>query len=252
MSRSPESARLAEFPDPSLSRIAPNGTAALPWRQRPKVLVLRDPMSGFLHFVGALLSVAALALLVTRASLRATPWHIVSYAIFGAGMIGLYTASTVYHWFENPAAPSKRLRVFDHVMIYILIAATYTPICLVPLRGPWGWSLFGVVWGLALAGTALELLRRDIPRWIGAAIYIAMGWTCVVAFVPILRTMQSGAVTWMLIGGACYTVGGVIYALRRPNLIKDVFSHHEIFHLLCMAGSFSFFWVMYAYVIRLN
>ncbi len=222
------------------------------WRHQPKMLILRDPMSGFLHFVAALLSVLALVILVTRAAFLSKPWHIVSYAIFGAGMIGLYTASTLCHWFQDPDKPSRILEKLDHIMIFVLIAGTYTPICLVPLRGPWGWTLFGIVWGLALIGTVLKLVRFDLPDWVNAAIYIAMGWVVLVAVVPLVETLQPGALLWLLIGAVCYTVGGILFAMRRPNLIKDVFSHHEIFHLLCMAGSFAFFWVMYDYVIQFD
>lgn len=220
-------------------------------RHAPKVLILRDPASGFLHFIGAMLSVAALALLVTRAALEGSAWHVVSYAVFGTGMILLYCASTACHWFQSPESPSRWLEKLDHVMIYVLIASTYTPVCLVPLRGPWGWSIFGAIWGLAVLGSALKLIRFETPAWSTSAIYIAMGWLVVVAAVPMYRALPGGALVWLLIGGGCYTLGGIIYALRWPRLVKDVFSHHEIFHLLVLAGSFSFFWVMYDYVILL-
>lgn len=222
------------------------------WRHRPKTLRLRDPMSGFLHFVAALLSVAALVLLIARATAQGTAWHVVSYAVFGAGMVLLYSASTLCHWFQDPDKPSRALERFDHAMIFVLIAATYTPICLVPLRGPWGFSLFGVVWGLAVLGIGLSLSRRMIPAWANAVVYIAMGWVFLVAVVPVVRSLPAPALTWMFIGGGAYTLGGVLFALRRPRLVKDVFSHHELFHILCMVGSFAFFWVMFAHVITLG
>lgn len=222
------------------------------WRHRPKTLMLRDPMSGFLHFVAALLSVPALVILITRAANPAKPWHLVSFAVFGAGMIGLYTASTLCHWFQDPDKPSRTLEKLDHIMIFMLIAGTYTPICLVPLRGPWGWSLFGVIWGLAVLGTLLKLVRFHLPARVNSAIYMAMGWVVLVAIVPVVETMQTGALVWIFIGAGCYTVGGVIFALKRPRIVKDVFSHHEIFHLLCMAGSFAFFRVMYDYVMQFD
>lgn len=221
-------------------------------RHRPKQLVLRDPASGFLHFIGAILSVAALVLLITRAAIDGTVWHVVSYTIFGCGMILLYSASTACHWFQSPDCPHQWLEKLDHVMIYVLIASTYTPVCLVVLRGPWGWSIFGVIWGLTIFGSILKLIKFSTPAWISSALYIAMGWIVVIAAVPMAKALPTMALVWLLIGGGCYTLGGIIFALRRPRLIKDVFSHHEIFHLLVMAGSFSFFWVMYDYVIFIN
>lgn len=221
-------------------------------RHCPKQLVLRDPASGFLHFIGVILSIAALALLVTRAVYEGTAWHVISYAVFGTGMILLYSASTVCHWFQSPDCPNKWLEKLDHVMIYVLIASTYTPVCLVVLRGPWGWSIFGVIWGLAIIGSVLKLIKFESPAWISSAIYIAMGWIVIIAAVPMSKALPTDALIWLLIGGGCYTLGGIIFALRWPKLIKDVFSHHEIFHLLVMAGSFSFFWVMYDYVIMIG
>ncbi len=223
-----------------------------PPRHRPKLLILRDPASGFIHFIGAILSIAALPLLISRAAQLGTTWHVVSYAVFGIGMIGLYCSSTACHWFQNPQCPSKWLEKIDHIMIYILIAATYTPVCLVPLRGPWGWSILGVIWVLALLGSILKLIHFEAPAWTSAALYIAMGWVVVVAAVPMSKALPTGALVWMLIGGGCYTLGGIIFALRWPRLVKDVFSHHEIFHLLVLAGSFSFFWAMYAYVVHIG
>jgi hemolysin III len=221
-------------------------------RHEPKVLVLRDPASGFLHFVGALLSVAALVLLVCRAALEGTAWHVVSYAIFGSGMILLYVASTACHWFQPPDKPAHWLEKLDHVMIYVLIAATYTPVCLVVLRGPWGWSIFGAVWGLAVLGAVLKFVRFRMPVWLNAGLYVALGWVAAVAAVPLARALPTSALVWMLIGGACYTVGAVVFALRWPRIVKDVFSHHEIFHILVLGGSFCFFWTMYAHVIAIG
>ncbi len=232
-----------------MSEYCSNNSTAL--RHRPKILLLRDPASGFLHFIGALLSVAALALLVTKAAQQGSAWHVVSYAIFGTGMILLYCASTACHWFQAPDSKSKWLEKIDHIMIYVFIAATYTPICLVPLRGSWGWSIFGAIWGLAILGAALKLIKFEAPAWTSALIYIAMGWLVIIAIVPMQAVLPTGALVWMFIGGGCYTIGAVIFALRWPRIVKDIFSHHEIFHTLVLAGSFSFFWVMYIYIVQL-
>ncbi|MBU1249210.1 MAG: hemolysin III family protein, partial [Proteobacteria bacterium] len=192
-------------------------------RHQPKQLLLRDPASGFIHFIGAILSIAALALLVVRAAQEGSAWHVVSCAIFGVGMIGLYATSTACHWFQSPDCPSQWLEKLDHIMIYVLIAATYTPVCLVPLRGPWGWSILGTIWGLAILGSVLKLKRFGSPPWISSALYIAMGWLVLVAAVPMVQIMPTGGLVWMLAGGTCYTIGGIIFALGWPKLIKDVF-----------------------------
>lgn len=224
----------------------------LSWRKQPKTLKLHDPASGFIHFVGALLSVAALVLLVTTAGLLGKPWHIVSFAISGAGMIGLYSASTICHWFQKPDCPKQWMEKLDHCMIYLLIASTYTPICLIPLRGPAGWSLFGIVWGFGLLGMVLKVFFFHTPDWITSSIYIIMGWSWLLLVRTVTDSLTGDALVWLYIGGGLYTLAGIVYALRAPEIIKDVFSHHEIFHLLIIAGSFSFFWLMYAHLMPMN
>jgi len=209
---------------------------------------LREPVSGLTHLAGALLSVAGLAVLVNSAALQGTAWRVGSFAAFGTSLILLYTASALYHLLPLSERGTRALRRVDHMMIFVLIAGTYTPFCLVPLRGPWGWSLFGAVWGLAVAGLFLALFWIDAPRWITTAVYLAMGWAVVVAVFPLLRTVPSGGLAWMLAGGLFYSGGAVIYALKRPNPLPGVFGFHEIWHLFVMAGSFSHFWAILRYV----
>lgn len=208
----------------------------------------KDPMSGLTHFVGALLAIAGLVVLVVKASLLGKPWHIVSYSIFGAGMILLYTASTLYHWIPVNGKAERALQKMDHIMIYVLIAATYTPVCLIPLRGGWGWSLFGVAWGIATVGILLKIFWNDAPRWFSPVIYVLIGWTVIIGIVPLVQTLQPGAVAWLFAGGISYTVGVVIFATNRPRLIPAIFGAHELFHVLVMFGTFSHFWVMYRYI----
>ena len=209
-------------------------------------MTLREPVNGLTHCVGALLAVVGLVLLVARASSPPQPWHIVGFAVFGAGMILLYTASTLYHWLPLSEAGTRLWRRIDHSMIFVYIAASYTPICLVPLRGAWGWSLFGVVWGLAVAGLFIKIFWLEAPRWLSPGLYVGMGWIAVVAFYPLLRTMPAAAVLWLVGGGVFYTIGAAIYALKRPN--GRFLGFHEIFHLFVIAGSMCHFWVMYRYV----
>jgi hemolysin III len=210
---------------------------------------LKDPISGLTHLAGALLSVVALVLLIYFAVHYGTAWHVVAFAIFGASLILLYTASSLYHLLLLSERGTKILRRLDHIMIFLLIAGTYTPICLIPLRGGWGYSLLVSVWVLAVAGVALKLLWLQAPRWLSTGIYLLMGWLIVIAFWPLIQTVPPGGVAWMVTGGLFYTAGAAIYGLKRPNILPGVFGFHEIFHLLVMAGSFSHFWLMLRYIL---
>ena len=211
------------------------------------------PWSAITHGAGALLAALGTALLLLRCiTMGLSPWHTVSFLIYGLSMVGLYTASTLYHCLNVSVKGRIALRKYDHTSIYFLIAGTYTPVGLVALGvwGAWGWGLFGVIWGLALAGTVLTLLWISAPRWLTAGIYIAMGWLCVLAFVPIFHALPRAGFDWLLAGGIIYTIGGVIYALKVPlfNSRHKNFGSHEIFHIFVMLGSACHFIVMYFFV----
>ncbi|WP_319471013.1 hemolysin III family protein [uncultured Pseudodesulfovibrio sp.] len=209
---------------------------------------LRDPVSGLTHCIAAALAVFATVLLILRSVSPVMPWHIVTFSIFGGGMILLYTASTLYHWLPLSDKGILVLRRVDHSMIFFYIAATYTPICLIPLRGPWGWSIFGVIWGLALAGIVLKVFWMTAPRWLSTAIYLAMGWLVLVGIYPLTQNMSLAAFLWLLGGGVVYSIGAVVYALKWPDPFPKVFGFHEIFHIFVIGGSFCHFVVMYWYV----
>jgi len=209
---------------------------------------LKDPMSGLTHSIGAILSIVALVLLILKAVNPVDPWKIVSFSIFGTGLFLLYTASTLYHWIPVSDRAESILKRFDHIMIYVLIASTYTPICLIPLRGPWGWSLFGVVWGLAVFGILWKLFQFKFSNWFSTVYYVFMGWLCIIAIWPLFTHLQMGALIWLFIGGIFYSGGVVFYALDRRKSPLKGFGFHEIWHIMVMAGSFSHFWVMYKYV----
>jgi hemolysin III len=213
---------------------------------------LKEPVSGLTHLAGALLSAAGLVLLVDMAAAQATTWHVVSFSVYGSSMILLYTTSALYHLLPLSAKGTRMFRTLDHIMIYMLIAGTYTPICLVPLRGAWGWSIFGVVWGLALGGIFFKLFWLEAPRWISTGLYLLMGWTCLAAVYPMVMSIPGGGLFWLVLGGLFYTVGGVIYGLKRPDPFPGVFGFHEIFHLLVLAGSFCHFWMMLRYILYLS
>jgi hemolysin III len=202
---------------------------------------LKDPASALTHFLGALLSAVGLGVLTHRAVVAGTVWHLVSFPIFGMGLLLLYTASTLYHSLRLPPGPTSVLRKVDHIMVFVLIASTYTPFCLVPLHGPWGWSLFGTVWGLAAAGAVLKLLWIGAPRWLSVGFYLAMGWLVIVAAYPLVQAVTPAGLAWLAVGGALYTVGAVCYATKWPSPWPGRFDFHDIWHLFVMGGSLSHF-----------
>lgn len=208
----------------------------------------REPMNGFTHFIGILFGIAALVLLLTRKSLPFTTAHAVSFSIFGSAMILLYTFSTLYHWLNVKDGTLEILRKIDHIMIFIFIAATYTPICLVTLGGGWGWSMFGTVWGLTIAGFVLKIFWLNAPRWLYTAIYLMMGWVIVIGIWPLVQSLALGGLMWLLAGGVSYSIGAVIYGTKKPNPWPGFFGFHEIFHLFVLTGSICHFFLMYLYV----
>ncbi|HWI65279.1 MAG TPA: hemolysin III family protein [Symbiobacteriaceae bacterium] len=204
---------------------------------------MKDPVSALTHWLGAALSVVGLVVLLTGIGGGGTVWQTVSFAIFGASLIMLYTASAVYHTVPDAVAGRAALvlRKLDHIMIYVLIAGTYTPFCLVPLRGVWGWSLFGAIWGCAVAGFIMKLVWMSAPRWLYTGTYVVMGWLVVVATYPLLQSVSPAGLLWLLAGGLFYTVGAVLYATKWPKLWPGVFGFHEVWHLFVMAGSLCHF-----------
>ena len=203
------------------------------------------PWSAITHGVGAALAVLGTAVLLTCTALAGGgAWKIVSFAIYGLSMIGLYTASTLYHCINTTVRGRIALRKFDHTSIYFLIAGSYTPVCLIALRGPWGWSIFGVIWALAIAGLFMSLTWINCPRTLTSAVYITMGWVGVVALYPLWQVMGLRGIVWLLSGGVLYTVGGVLYALKWPGRDNPRFGCHEVFHVFIVLGSVAHF-VMY-------
>lgn len=194
------------------------------------------------HGIGVAASVVGLTLLMVFASLWGNAWHIVSTAVFGVTLILLYTASTLYHSLAHPNA--KRIfKILDHSGIYLLIAGTYTPFTLVTLRGPWGWSLFGTVWGLALLGIAFEAFWLYRPKWSSALIYIGMGWIVVIAIKPLVASLPRGGLWLLFAGGLAYTGGTVFYVMKRVRYM------HALWHLWVLAGSVCHFLSIILYVI---
>lgn len=217
---------------------------------------IKDPVSGFTHLSWAALSIAGLVFLILQAVFKGEgAWDIVSFTIFGVSLILLYTFSSLYHLCNVGEKATRVLRKFDHIMIYVLIAGTYTPICLGPLRGGWGWSIFGVVWGIAILGIFLTIFWSKAPRLITTSLYIAMGWVVIVAIYPMIKVFAQsnslGSLLWLLAGGIFYTVGGIIYGLKKPNFNNKYFGFHELFHIFVMFGSLCHFWFIFWYVVKI-
>jgi hemolysin III len=209
---------------------------------------LKEPLSGALHLLGLLFSILALVVLIL-AGLDSV-WKIVSFSIYGATLILLYTFSVIYHWVPQAWGGENQLfRKLDHLSIYLLIAGTYTPFCLVTLRGPWGWALFGVVWGLALLGILIQTVYINVDRRFTTLIYIGLGWLVLIAFKPLLETLNINGVWLLVAGGVVYSLGGIVYALKKPNLFK-YYGFHELWHTLVLLGSFLHFLAIYYYVAR--
>ena len=182
------------------------------------------------HLAGALLAIAGTVVLIVLAALAGDPWKVVSVAIYGATLVLLYSFSTLYHSLRGRA--KLILRKLDHHSIYLLIAGSYTPFCLVTLRGPWGWSLFGVVWGLAMVGILQELRPRNAARTLSLMIYVVMGWVALVALVQLLHVLGPAGLAWLVAGGLFYTTGVIFYLL--DTRLRHA---HGIWHLFVIAGS---------------
>ena len=203
---------------------------------------VKDPGSAITHFIGMLMAIFAAIPLLIKAAHEPDRIYIISIAVYALSLILLYAASTTYHTFDRSKKVNTILKKIDHMMISVLIAGSYTPICLLVLKGRTGILLLSIVWGIAIAGILMKAFWINCPKWVSSVLYIGMGWTCVLAFTQILNSMSPALI---------YTIGGVIYALKLPlfNRKHQYFGSHEIFHLFVMGGSACHFIVMYAFVL---
>lgn len=213
----------------------------------------KDPGSAITHFIGMLMAVFASTPLLIKAANKPDKIHLISLAIFMTSMILLYAASTIYHSLNLSERTNRVLRKLDHMMIFILIAGSYTPICLIVLGDGIGTLLFALIWGIAIIGILIKGFWITCPKWFSSLLYIAMGWLCVIAFGPLVNALSPAAFGWLLAGGIIYTVGGIIYALKLPifNSKHKNFGSHEIFHLFVMGGSICHFILMYYFVVAM-
>lgn len=212
---------------------------------------IKEPGSAITHFIGMMMAIFAGVPLLIKAASEPSGVYLFSAIIYLVSMILLYAASTMYHTFDISEKVNRCLKKFDHMMISVLIAGTYTPICLLVLDKPLGYFLLLTIWSFALIGIAIKAFWVNCPKWFSSILYIAMGWTCVLAFTQLLDALSPAAFGWLLGGGIVYTIGGIIYALKIPvfDKIHKHFGTHEVFHLFVMGGSVCHFIVMYVFVI---
>jgi hemolysin III len=209
---------------------------------------IKEPFCGLSHGFGVVLSVAALIALLVVA--RGRFWHTAGFAIYGASLILLYSASTLYHSLDGPPYFVQRLMRLDHSAIFGLIAGSYTPICLISMRNELGWTLLLSVYSLAAAGIALTLRWKNGPDWPRVSLYIILGWLSVLAFAPLRDALTPEGMAWLVAGGVVYSVGTIIFATDRPHLWPGKFSAHDLWHLFVLGGSACHFVVMLRYVAR--
>lgn len=210
---------------------------------------IKDPVSAATHFIGFVVSIPIMICLIAKSVEEASMLHVAAFIVFGISLLLLYGASTLYHSLPVKKETEIKLKRIDHMMIFVLIAGTYTPVCLINLRGKVGWTLLAFVWAFAIAGIILKAVWIGAPRWLSTAIYVIMGWLVVFAFCPLERAVPVGGLALLAAGGIVYTLGAVIYAVKWPKLNFRAFGFHEIFHLFVMAGTAFHTAFMFAYVL---
>lgn len=207
---------------------------------------LREPVNALTHLIAAFAALIGTIYLLIMG--RGTPLKEISFLIYGTSLILMFSASGVYHLVIADTGILKRLRKLDHSAIYLLIAGTYTPICLYFFQGFWQWGMVTLIWILAVAGVIVKLFIIKAPRWVTAGVYLVMGWTAVMAVKEILDKMPAAAITWMVAGGLFYTVGAIIYITKKLDFIPGVFGFHEIWHIFVILGALSHFILIAAYI----
>jgi len=212
------------------------------WKKDDKQTASEELVNVTTHAIGAALGIAGLSALLVGAARHGDPWRLVSFSIYGATLVVLYLASVFYHGARSPRAKT-RLQFFDHAAIYLLIAGTYTPFTLVSIRGNWGWTMFGLIWGLAIAGILLKVFFFGRFGFVSTMLYLLMGWIVVIAVKPVLDAVSMRGLAWLVAGGLAYTIGVIFYAWHRLPYA------HPIWHLFVLAGSVFHYFAIYFYVL---
>jgi hemolysin III len=211
---------------------------------------VREPLNTLTHFIGFVLSVIGFAYLLTRSILEGNATYIISSTVFSLGLMGLYFSSSLYHCKVAGEKVLTRLRKLDHVMIFALIAATYTPVCLITLKGITGYTLLAVIWTLALAGMIVKMFFINVPRWVSTGLYLFLGWASVSVIKPLAAQLPTAGMSLLVAGGLFYTVGAIIYGTKSQKIRLGPFGFHEIFHLFILMGSLSHYLMVSLYIIR--
>ena len=214
--------------------------------KRTSIRCIKEPFCGLSHGAGVVLSVVALIVLMVEA--RGRPWHMAGFAVYGVSLVALYTASTLYHSLFVDSRQYKLLQRLDHIAIFLLIAGTYTPVCLVTLRGVWGWSLLGAVWSMALFGIGSSLFWKNTPEWLRVTLCVVMGWLAMVAYEPLRMALGPAGFAWLVGGGIVYSIGTIIFATDWPHLWPGKFSAHDLWHIFVLGGSTCHFIMMLRFV----
>ena len=207
---------------------------------------LREPVNGLTHLIAAILAAIGLVVLLILGWGNLT--RVLSLLIYGLSLVLMFSSSAAYHMTMASTGALLWLRKFDHSAIYLLIAGTYTPICLHYFEGFWRWGLLGIIWGMALAGIIVKLFVIHAPRWVTAGIYLLMGWMAIIGVREMLLRMPGGALVWLALGGLFFTAGAVIYILKKPDLFPGRFGFHEVWHIFVILGCLCHFVVIVGYV----
>lgn len=206
----------------------------------------KEPFNTYSHLLGVALAVPGLLALIFKA--QGDSFKLTVLTIYGGSLILLYMASSMFHGLDISETWNDRLRRFDHMAIFVLIAGSYTPICLIKMNDTWGWSIFWIVWTIAAIGIAMKVFLPHLPAWATSLVYLGMGWFGAVAFAPLFNAVPLDGMMWLIAGGLIYTAGAIIYALERPDPYPEVFGHHEIFHIFVLGGSVAHFVFMAGWV----
>lgn len=212
-----------------------------------KLFPPREPFNAWSHYIGAAGALVFLIVLMVKADNESAA-HRLAYFIYGLSVVMMFLSSAIYHSVQVGDMAMKRFRIIDHVMIYVVIAGTYTPVCVIPLEGAWQVGMLTGIWIFAFAGVLKKTVWLHAPRWLSTALYLLMGWVSVLIFPQLWDVLPKGFSYWIAAGGVFYTLGAVIYGTKKPDPVPGVFGFHEIWHLFVMGGAFSHFWAIYYYL----
>lgn len=208
---------------------------------------IREPFNTLSHFLAAIAALFGTIYLVVQSRSDLNLW--LAFLVYGSSLVILFMASSMYHFSNGSEARLLKLRKFDHAAIYLLIAGSYTPICIYFFRGFWQWGLLAIIWALAFLGIIVKMFIIHAPRWVTAGVYLVMGWLSIVGLNEIITSMPIGAIVWLVIGGLFYTVGAVIYMTKKMNFVPGIFGFHEIWHIFVILGASSHFILMAKFIV---